>query len=253
MALRSIRVRLMLWYVAVLAVILVLFAVAVYVTMRRSLYEQLDDTLENRAFLTSELISFDDAGAPQLDVADGSPNPDADDNFQRLIALDGAVLFDSSQAFGDVPIQPAAIDATRRGDTHWSTLDSGGEEARVLSAPVIDGDGDVVALMQVGEATDDVEETLRNLLAILAFAAPAALVLAGIGGWWISSRALAPIDRVTRAARDISDGGDLSRRTSGGCSRSRARACTPSTPPSTEDWISTTPYSGARPASSRRP
>jgi heavy metal sensor kinase len=57
-----------------------------------------------------------------------------------------------------------------------------------------------------------VQETLDSLLLIFAVALPAALVLAGIGGWWISSRALAPIDRVTRTAREISSGSDLSRR-----------------------------------------
>jgi heavy metal sensor kinase len=39
-----------------------------------------------------------------------------------------------------------------------------------------------------------------------------AIVLASLGGWWLSRRALAPIDSITRAAADIYGGGDLERR-----------------------------------------
>ena len=212
MPFRSIRARLMLWYVAILTLILLLFASAVYFTMRRTLHEQLDDTLANRAFLTQELLTFDDQGSPRLELDENAPNPDADDTFQRLIGSEGAILFDNSEDFGDIPVVVEALDRARQGDTDWSTLDAGDDDARVLTLPVRREGGEVVAILQVGQTTDDVEETLGNLLLIFAVALPAAIVLAGLGGWWISSRALAPIDRVTRAAREISGGGDLSRR-----------------------------------------
>jgi len=108
-------------------------------------------------------------------------------------------------------VDAGALERARAGRPGHATVDATEAEARVLTLPVR-RDGAVVAILQVGESTAELRETLRILLLIFAVAVPAALVLAGLGGWWLSLRALAPIDRLTRAARQISDGGDLSRR-----------------------------------------
>ncbi len=47
--LRTIRVRLTLWYVVLLALILIVFSGALYFTLARSLYQQVDDTLRVNA------------------------------------------------------------------------------------------------------------------------------------------------------------------------------------------------------------
>ncbi|MEX2247850.1 MAG: ATP-binding protein [Dehalococcoidia bacterium] len=208
---RSLRVRLMLWYLAILAVILCLFATVIYVTLQRTLLEQLDDGLSNRAFFVSELVTFSAAGEPQLSLGGEGANPDADDTFQRLLDPAGAVIFDTNQAFGKVPVDPEALDAAREGRHHGATVDTGNGEARVLTLP-LRRDGAVAGVLQVGESTGDMQETLRTLLLIFAVALPSSLVLASLGGWWLSSRALAPIDPITQAAREISGGSDLNRR-----------------------------------------
>ena len=45
--------------------------------------------------------------------------------------------------------------------------------------------------------------TLRRVRELLLWAAPAVLLLASLGGYWISRRALAPVDAITRAAQSI--------------------------------------------------
>jgi heavy metal sensor kinase len=204
----SIGLRLTAWYALILSFVLVLFAGAIYFTMRRTLHEQLDDTLDNRAFLTQELIAFDADGNPSLEVGANAPNPDIDDTFYRMIAPSGAVLFDNSTALGDVPIGEDDVAAARDGHRARSSVGASGDEYRVVTVPVV-REGAVVAILQVGESTGDVQETLNSLLVISAVALPFAMSLAGLGGWWLSRRALAPIDRVTRAAQEISDAGDL--------------------------------------------
>lgn len=47
--LRSIRVRLTLWYVLLLAVILEVFSAGMYAALRVSLYNNLDDSVDSRA------------------------------------------------------------------------------------------------------------------------------------------------------------------------------------------------------------
>ena len=208
MLLRSIRTRLTLWYAGILAGILILFAFGAYAAMSRTLNESLDDGLDDRAFLTRGLLAFDETGRPGLDWPEDDPN--LDDSFQRIIGVDGEILFDNSRAFGDIPLDADALARALTGDSHRGTVDSGAQQARVLTIP-IERDGRIVGALQAGESTKDVTDTLRILLLVFAVALPAALVLATGGGYWLSSRALAPIDKITRAAHDISER-DLSRR-----------------------------------------
>ena len=49
LGLRSIRLRLTLWYVLLLAIILAGFSAGIYLTLRHNLYANLDDSLETRA------------------------------------------------------------------------------------------------------------------------------------------------------------------------------------------------------------
>jgi heavy metal sensor kinase len=55
----------------------------------------------------------------------------------------------------------------------------------------------------VATPLDSTEATLRRLRTLLLWTIPAVLVLASLGGYWISRRALAPVDEITLAARSI--------------------------------------------------
>jgi len=208
MPFRSIRARLTLWYAGILALLLILFAAGIYLTMRRTLNDGLDDTLENRSFLTRELLVFDANGRPGLDLAENDPN--RGENFQRVFGADGAILFDNSRAFGDVAVDQTALERAFAGRSHDGTVGGGEGQARILTIP-IEREDQIVGALQVGASTADVRDTLQMLLLVFAVALPAALVLATGGGYWLSSRALGPIDQITRAAHEISER-DLSRR-----------------------------------------
>jgi heavy metal sensor kinase len=45
---------------------------------------------------------------------------------------------------------------------------------------------------------------LRSLMGLMCFAVPVALLLAGVGGFFLASRALRPVDRITQTAQSIS-------------------------------------------------
>lgn len=207
MQLRSIRVRLTLWYLIVLALILALFAAGIYVSMRRSLHEQLDDTVENRARLIEPLVTLDRAGAPSLDLGRDVPDSELDDEFQRLFDVSGDLVFENSQRSREVSVDPEALEQAFGGETHIGTREDG---VRIFTMPVV-RDGEPIAVLQSAQATDDLRETLRGLRLILLAGIPGAIVLASAGGWWLASRALSPIDDITRAAQQIT-AQDLSRR-----------------------------------------
>lgn len=210
MLFRSTRTRLTLWYIGILALILVAFAAVVYLTMRATLNESLDDSIANRAFLTQELITLGGDGLPELGLSEDRSDPDLDDYFQRVFDAAGELRFDNSARVGDVPVDRAAVDRALAGRRGSGTVGEGENESRVLTLPIV-RDGGVVGALQVGESTADVRESLRTLLFVTLLGLPAALVVAAVGGYWLSSRALSPIDKITRAAREISEH-DLSRR-----------------------------------------
>ncbi len=207
---RSIRVQLTLWYLCVLALILGLFAAGVYLSMRRSLQEQLDDTVENRARLVARLVAFDSEGAPSLSLGTDPVDTELDDEFQRLYGPAGELLFENHQSAGPTQLDDGVLRQALGGRTYLTTVREGGSEARVFTMPV-EADGRVAAILQSGQSTADMRETLRNLRAILAIGMGAALVLASAGGFWLTTRALSPIDDITRAAQQIT-AQDLSRR-----------------------------------------
>jgi heavy metal sensor kinase len=62
-----------------------------------------------------------------------------------------------------------------------------------------------------GLPTHQVHETLKAFYEYLWMVAPLVLLVASGGGYWLSRRALAPVDRLAKTARDIS-GASLSRR-----------------------------------------
>ena len=65
--------------------------------------------------------------------------------------------------------------------------------------------------IELGASLEEVDQTLSLLRTILLSCIPLVLIVATAGGWWISSRALRPVDLLTAAAEAIGMH-DLSRR-----------------------------------------
>ena len=209
MAQQSIRVRLTLWYVALLALILAAFSVGIYATLRHYLYANLDGALVTRADDLVPLVSVE-ANRPTLAESGFANRPDQGEQFVRLYDAAGARTFDNSGAAGALPVDVGAVQRALAGATSTRGVRVGGDPFRVRLVP-IERDGRVVGALEVGRAADDVADTLRTLLLILGLAYPVTLVAASSGGIFLAGRALAPIDGLTRLARRIS-AEDLSQR-----------------------------------------
>jgi len=206
--LRSLRLRLTLWYILLLALILAAFSAGIYLRLRHNLYASLDDSLETRADELLVLMRFE-AGRPTLAGAVPEENQDADDQYVRVFDASGGITFDnglSSIGRPDDERLRAALD----GRATISAVDGPGAAFRTRLAPILES-GEVAGALAVGRTEDDVTDTLDGLLLVLGLSYPATLALASLGGVFLAGRALAPIDRLTRVARRIS-AEDLSRR-----------------------------------------
>ena len=202
----SIRVRLTLWYVALLAVILLLFSGALYLSLSRSLRQEMDLTLSNEA---ERLIAAIDFGGGAVHLGEGPDNLRIgtvaalyDATGQRLLA------YDPRQP--QPPLPQALSTAAQGGQTFVTAALQDGTEWRVLTTPVTQN-GVQIAILQVGRPVAQVDATLRQLAVFLGLALPVTLLVASAGGMFLAGRALGPIDRITRAAAAIG-AEDLSRR-----------------------------------------
>ncbi len=167
----SIRLRLTLWYVALLAVILAVFGAGVYLTLRQVLYHNLDESIESRAAGVLAAIQFDEGG---LRLSGGRfLTPFGDDGYARVV---------------DGPERPPAAPDS---------------EVRVRVFPLIRA-RQTVGWLEVGQSQEEATEALGTLLLIMAIAYPATLAVAVFGGIFLAGRALSPVQKITDLARRIS-------------------------------------------------
>src|SRR5215207_7998838 len=99
----SIRMRLTLWFTAILAVCLLTFTFVLYSMVKGDLAEGSEDDLEERAALLTGLMTFDASGRPNL--ADLPIDKHLEDTFHRLLDRSGGVISDNSEIYGFVPIE----------------------------------------------------------------------------------------------------------------------------------------------------
>ena len=201
-----IRVRLTLWYVALLAVILLAFSGFLYLSLSRSLRDEQDAGLKAAAAQLRANTDFQN-GQPSLGDAASQLSPGVT-----------VAMYDSSGTalLGGVSRWPAlaaasARDQAAKGSETFVTVQTGANNAwRVLAAPVQEN-GRTLAVLEVGQSEGELQTALGQLLLLIGLAVPATLVLAAGGGLFLAHRALSPIDRITRTAGRIG-AEDLSRR-----------------------------------------
>jgi heavy metal sensor kinase len=203
---RSIRWRLTAWYCGVLALTFFVAASGVWWSIRNSIHETVDEDLRARwKFVLESLAhqpekqSFEPLAQELAEQAEMAPAEVryriADSTGHWLYASAGTECWASSAP------DPQRLPA--RGST--AILGTGRRPFRVLSAAVPGG------LVQIGMPLHEYYEMLDHFTWSALLASPALLLLASLGGYWMSRRALAPVDQITTAAAEI-EAQNLSRR-----------------------------------------
>jgi heavy metal sensor kinase len=196
-----IRWRLTVWYGALLAAALFIFAVGLYFVLRQILYDNFEESLRARASLVLANVRTD----PNLTLEDSAVASLRDDeHFVRLIAKDGTVLLDTSETVGGIPMSDDQLASALSGQTPFTLRGFRDGTMGIVTSPVRSGDS-ILGALQVGESRGDVDEVLRAVLIALAIAAPIVLVLAAVGGYTLAGRALAPVSTITPLAAGIGE------------------------------------------------
>lgn len=200
---QSLRLRLTLWYVVLLAIILIAFSGIVSVRLNTTLQNNLDDTLRNRADQLIGTIRSTN-GRLALDPAQLPVDRNQGEHFTRLYDATGILISNDTAGIGAVPPLPSDVAMAERGVTTTRSIATGDTHLRVLTTPLPQSHPGV---LQVGLAEDDIRDTITTLFAILATLLPVMLLLASGGGLFLAHRALAPVDRMIHAAHAIEASG----------------------------------------------
>jgi signal transduction histidine kinase len=178
---------------SVVALALALGAVGFWFTLRSALYGQLE------AAATQDAVAF----AEQVDTGGPESLPDIDDDrFWQVIDRESGAVVAASDAAEDV----GAIADRDGGAPPVLRLEDDG--APFATAVEREG-GDWIVV--VGRSTEDVDETLATVGALLAVSVPLIVVIVALTTWFAVGRSLAPVERMRQQVERMS-ASDLSRR-----------------------------------------
>jgi heavy metal sensor kinase len=198
---RSVRVRLAAWNAVVLMATFAIAGGGAWLAMRDSIHESVDEDLHARLrLLEDELNKALNTGGVQH-IGDRLENLQTTGAGARFRLSDGTRWVYQSRGaekWGTEPVAPSAV--PRRGRAE--TLVVGGRPVRVLTAPT--SFADTLWAVEIGVPIGEFYEALDHVAWTVVLVSPLILLVASAGGYWMSRRALEPVDRITRTARAIS-------------------------------------------------
>ncbi|MBI3050087.1 MAG: HAMP domain-containing protein [Acidobacteria bacterium] len=200
--------RLTLWYFGIFAVTFVAYGTAMLLAMRTSVEAVIDDELQARLQGVQRMLErFNPAvslAMLQEELREHSGLRPGGDLLQ-VSGPDGAWLF-QSRSIREYGIEQPTI---MTGGSRYDTIERNGQALRILTAPVaVSG---IVYTAQVAAPVAEAHAILARFRWLLIVSVPPVLLLACAAGYWMSRRALAPVDAITEAARSTT-AQDLSRR-----------------------------------------
>ncbi|MBX7213602.1 MAG: HAMP domain-containing histidine kinase [Thermoflexales bacterium] len=205
--LRSIRFRLTIYFVAAMTLVVIAVFGGMYFGIEPRLLASIDETLTDAA---NRSVARTESGLPgdasrQIRLLTVAP--------ARLLSLDGEILAADANFPIEMPLSAEMAAAARTKARRIETLQLGDVWYRVLTISVVSDDAPA-AIIQVAQDIAHERSLLADLQRLLFTTIPAAMTIAGLGGWVLAGSALAPTARVRKTVIGIVDSGDLSRRVS---------------------------------------
>jgi heavy metal sensor kinase len=200
----TVRTRLTLWYVGVLAAALIIVAVLIYVLLERALYVRIDETLD--AGIRSAMTSLENDLREGQDHEDSARSTAAElSSRTQMLAVydtDGRLLAEGGRD-GDLEIALPPLDAIPDGEVLLQTvLETDGDDRHRLALRRVSLPPSEYVVV-AGTALEPLDEELEFLRDILAYIVPIALGIAGIGGWFLARQSLSPVVSMADRARRI--------------------------------------------------
>jgi heavy metal sensor kinase len=193
-----IRVRLTAWYFGVLAAAFALFGAVAFFAMRQSIQATVDESLRDRAAGIQALMEqILPEGPERLEDELREHSELREEGDLSQVCDQGGHWIYRSQLMKryDVPVLETP-------NHKLYNFERQGVPLRVLATTVYFASR--AYSVQVAAPMDDFNDALNHFRSVLLLLTPLLLLVASAGGYWMSRRALAPVDEITQAAQRIS-------------------------------------------------
>jgi two-component system, OmpR family, sensor histidine kinase MprB len=202
----SFRTRLTLAAAAAVAVAIVIASAVTYALVRNELRGQVDQTLRERA----ATLRIGVGGPPGAEVLRLPPEPFGGAAVvAQIVSADGQVI-SAPDATAEIPVTTKTLEAARGEikEPFYEDAHASGTHLRVLNLPA----GERGFMLQVGRSLEEVDQALGTIRRWLLAIALVGIGLAAALGLVVARAVLAPVQRLTRTAEEVSETRDLSRR-----------------------------------------
>lgn len=212
----SIRLRLTIWYVGLLAGLLIGFNLLVYSILSIGLKAEAERTIQGRAQIVSTFIQEENdplfllvSGLVTLPPIDVFSSPDV---YVQIIWPDGSIV-SRSDNLGEqqLPVDNQRTERVLKGAVMQEVTTVGTSRLLLHSEPLSVGRRNI-GVIQVGQSLQEMDQTLRFTAYLLAVSSVVTVCFAAVIGFLLARSALRPIDQMTRAALEISRTGNLQQR-----------------------------------------
>lgn len=198
---RSVRVRLTLSYVTATIAVLAIYAIVVFAAVRRHASNSLDAQIGGDYLWASAMVDQRPDGTITWNDEGNEGNGSEDRPWLQVWSPDGQLLFRNAEAERRPLDESNALALAPPPDGRVVTVPTPSVPIRVISRygriftrPIV---------IQVARSEAVMREQLWELVLILVFGLPIAGAVAGLGGYLLARRALAPVQRMTERARWI--------------------------------------------------
>ncbi len=201
----SIRTRLTVGFLLIVAAVIAVFGLTVYDLTRQSLLSEMDQSVRDRAAVFAVAAAPGPGQTvPQLPDIDMFNSPDT---FVEIVDPAGSVL-GASGNLGQrkLPFKPDSILKNRVDDVRVDGM------PLILYGRPIESDGQLRGYVLVALAPSSIYLALQRLRNLLFPGAALALLTAGVGSWLLVHQAIAPLRRLAAGAAQIRAEGDHARR-----------------------------------------
>jgi signal transduction histidine kinase len=220
----SIRLRLTLWYTAILSVTLLLFGIGLYWLLHYNYYSFIKDELQQQGEMVYSRIqprmTPTLGGGISFDFAlQGRDSIGSAGKFYQITNFENGIIRPSTNLMEANLTLPELTEAKKQQLINDKYLF---EKTRVeniafmiYNRPIVvvkNGQQQLAGVFQAAVLIDTSEQLFSLVKRILAFTALVAVLLAASFGWFLARKALRPIDQVIIAANSISKGSDLENR-----------------------------------------
>ena len=204
-----VRIRLVIAFAAVMAVVLTATGMFVYLRVADELGDTVDRELSARLASVATIVrdDGDDLGDP-----DDDPLQAVDQGgLVQVLDSAGKVAGTTEPALGSNPVlAPAQVRALRAGKTLDVTVVALREDLRLAAAPAEDDGEDYTVI--VGASLEQRQAALADLSRVLLLGGPIALLLASLAGYGVAAGALRPVEHMRRRAAELFASGEAGRR-----------------------------------------